>query len=384
MAALTHAAYHPRMMTRESTTHFNHKPAHASPTPPLLSEDDMWRAFADKDPQYDGQFFVAVKTTGIYCRPSCSARPLRKNVVFFATWDAAEAAGFRACKRCHPKAAHDQATALAHRAAEQIRADGTARLDQLSQALHISPFHLQRTFKKVMGVSPLQYAKAQRLQQVKHELRTGSRVTDAIYNAGFNSSSGMYEQAGQRVAGIGMTPGTYQKGGRGMTIDYTISQTRLGRMLVAGTSRGLCALYLGDNDAALEHELMKEYPAAAIQQHTNAAVQVWADEVVRYLNQQPHTPLTQLPLDVQGTAFQARVWQALRNIPEGETRSYRDIAQSIGQPSAVRAVANACGANHVAVVIPCHRVVRQGQGNDIGGYRWGAERKAQLLEQELG
>ena len=344
-----------------------------------LSEDQMWRAFADKDAAYDNQFFVAVKTTGIYCRPSCPARPLRKNVVFFITWHEAEAAGFRACKRCHPKETFDNATTLAHRAAELIQADGTARLDQLSAVLHISPFHLQRTFKKVMGVSPLQYAKAQRIQRVKHELKAGTRVTDAVFNAGFNSGSRIYEQAD----GIGMTPSAYQKGGQGMNIDYTITHSDLGRMLIAGTPRGLCALYLGDDDAALERELITEYPAASINKHTNTTLHQWADQVTRYLNQQePHAALAQLPLDVQGTAFQAQVWQALRNIPEGETRSYSEIAQTLGQPTAARAVANACGANHVAVVIPCHRAVRQGKGNHVGGYRWGTARKAKLLAQE--
>jgi len=347
-----------------------------------LSEDQMWRAFEDKDAAYDNQFFVAVRTTRIYCRPSCPARPLRKNVVFFPTWQAAEDAGFRACKRCHPKQTFDNATTLAQRAAELIQADGTARLDQLSAALHISPFHLQRTFKKVMGVSPLQYARAQRIQQVKQELKTGTRVTDAVYNAGFNSSSRLYEQA----AGIGMTPGAYQKGGQGMNIDYTIIDSALGRMLIAGTPRGLCALYLGDDDATLERELAQEYPAARIQRHPrhdHTALHQWAEAVTQYLNQeQPHAALAQLPLDVQGTAFQARVWQALRTIPEGETRSYSELAHSIGQPTAVRAVANACGANHVAVVIPCHRAVRQGKGNVVGGYRWGTARKAKLLAQE--
>ena len=338
----------------------------------------MWQAWEAKDANYDGQFFVAVKTTHIYCRISCPARPLRKNMVFFATCDEAEAAGYRACKRCHPRETllPDNAAELTQRAIEIIAASGKARLNEMGAQLNISPFHLQRTFKKVMGVSPLQYAKAQRANQIKHELKNGQRVTDAIYNAGFESSSRMYENKT-----LGMTPTTYQKGGRGMTIGYAVLPCLLGHMLMAGTPNGICAIYFGDDDTKLEHALMQEYPNAGIEKHISSELRDWADAVMAFMERKrDHASLGKLPLDVQGTAFQARVWQALRNIPEGQTRSYSDIAKAIGQPTAMRAVANACGSNKVSIVIPCHRVVRE--DGSVGGYHWGSERKALLLERE--
>ncbi len=343
-----------------------------------LTEEQMWRAWEAKDANYDGQFFVAVKTTGIYCRISCPARPLRKNMVFFATCDEAEAAGFRACKRCHPREATlpDNAAELTQRAIEIIANSGKARLDELSSQLNISPFHLQRTFKKVMGVSPLQYAKAQRANHIKQELKTNGRVTDAIYNAGFESASRMYENKT-----LGMTPTIYKKGGSGMQIGYTVLPCLLGRMLMAGTANGICAIYFGDDDEKLERELMQEYPNAGIEKHISSELRDWADAVIAFMERKrDHASLGKLPLDVQGTAFQARVWQALRQIPEGQTRSYSEIAKAIGQPTAMRAVANACGSNKVSIVIPCHRVVRE--DGSTGGYHWGSERKAVLLERE--
>jgi AraC family transcriptional regulator of adaptative response/methylated-DNA-[protein]-cysteine methyltransferase len=347
-----------------------------------LSADQMWRIWESQDAAYDGQFFVAVKTTKVYCRISCPGRPLRKNVVFYASCDAAEAAGFRACKRCHPREAllPDNAAALAQRAAALIGDSGRARLHELSAQLNVSPFHLQRTFKKVMGVSPLQYAKAHRASAIKKELQNGHRVTDAIYNAGFASSSRAYEDGV-----LGMTPTRYKQGGAGMHIGFTVLSSPLGRMLVAATAKGICAIHFGDEgqeaDTQLQSALMREFPNAAIQAHMASGAQSWADAVLAVLQKQrPHESLRKLPLDIQGTAFQARVWQALRDIPCGQTRSYTEVAQAIGKPAAMRAVANACGANPVAVVIPCHRVVRE--DGSVGGYHWGAARKAQLLAAE--
>lgn len=339
-----------------------------------------WQACLDKDAGFDGQFVFGVRTTGIYCRPSCTARtPLRKNVRFFATPDDAEQAGLRACKRCLPRegAAPDAAADLARQAAAIIQQSGRARLDELSAQLHISPFHLQRTFKKVMGVSPLQFARAYRINAVKHGLKQGQSVTTAIYDAGFNNSSSLYEQ----TPAIGMTPSAYQRGGRGMQIGYAITNCVAGRMLVAATTRGLCAVYFGDSDQGLIAMLREEYPAAEIAENDQPHTVSWARQIAGYWNgNEPYAALAKLPLDVQGTAFQARVWQAIREIPAGVTQNYGEIARAIGEPGATRAVANACGANRVGVVIPCHRVVRA--DGALGGYRWGAERKRQLLTLE--
>ncbi len=347
-----------------------------------MTEDQLWNAWERQDAACDGQFYVAVRTTGVYCRPSCPARPLRKNVLFFASCEEAESAGYRACKRCHPREAAlpDASAELVQRVVQLIERDGNARLDDLGAQLNISPFHLQRTFKRVLGVSPLKYAQLLKSRQIKAELKSSATVTDATYNAGFNSSSRVYEQSD---LALGMTPGSYQRGGRGMHIAYTLIDSVLGRMLIAGTPRGICAIYFGDEDVQLESALLKEYPAAAIECHENTVLTQWAQAVVQYLaQQQPYSAIAKLPIDVQGTAFQAMVWQALRQIPPGVTWSYSDVAKAIGQPTAMRAVANACGANRVSIVIPCHRVVRE--DGKTGGYRWGATRKAMLLATERG
>ena len=345
-----------------------------------MTEAQLWQAWEGKDSMLDGKFYVAVRTTRIYCRPSCPARPLRKNVSFFASCDEAEAAGYRACKRCHPRdaAMPDTSSELAQRAVQLIESSGSARLDELGRQLNVSPFHLQRVFKKVLGVSPLKYAQSHQQTQIKAELKRGETVTHATFNAGFNSSSQVYEQSD---LALGMTPGNYQRGGRGMQIAYTLLGCALGRMLIAGTPRGICAVYFGDDDAQMEQALLKEYPAAGIERHENTVLSEWAQAVVQYLDRrQPYGTLAKLPIDVQGTAFQAMVWQALRQIPPGTTWSYSDVAKAIGQPTAMRAIANACGANRVSVVIPCHRVVRE--DGKTGGYRWGPMRKAKLLATE--
>lgn len=341
-----------------------------------MNQEQMWAIWEAKDAAYDGVFFAAVRTTRVYCRPSCPARPLRKNIAFYDSADAAEAAGYRACKRCHPRATHAPAEQLAQQIAAFIAEHGHARLESLCTATGYSPFHLQRVFKKVMGVSPLQYARARRSEQLRLHLAQPVAVTTAIQDAGYSTS-----QAYAADEQPGMTPGDYKAGASGIEIDYMLTPSALGRMLIAATRRGLCAVYFDDNDAALVDALRAEYPKATLRACQRDDMALWAAQLAQFLaGQVEHAALQRLPVDVQGTAFQALVWQALREIPSGVTRSYSQIAQAIGRPTAMRAVANACGANRVAVVIPCHRVVRE-DGN-AGGYRWGAQRKTQLLQRE--
>lgn len=342
-----------------------------------MNSDEMWTAFDNKDAAYDGRFFAAVRTTRVYCRPSCAARPLRKNVEFFDSADAAEAQGYRPCKRCQPRSVLLPAAQLAARAAAFIESNGHARLDALSRELGFSPFHVQRVFKRVMGVSPMQYAKTHRSAQLTRQLSGGASVTAAIQDAGYNSNSVAYGES----HGLGMTPGGYRAGGAGAAIQYMLTDSALGRMLVAATERGICALYFGEADAPLVSQLCAEYPKARLTAGPTETLRGYAESVGLFLaRKHDHAALRQLPLDVQGTVFQAQVWQALREIPQGQTRSYAEVAQAIGRPAATRAVANACGANRVAVVIPCHRVVRE--SGATGGYRWGVARKAQLLARE--
>jgi AraC family transcriptional regulator of adaptative response/methylated-DNA-[protein]-cysteine methyltransferase len=348
-------------------------------TATTLDPDALWRAVEERDRNFDGTFFLAVKTTGVYCRPTCPARtPLRRNVEFYRTPDEAEAAGFRACRRCHPrgKSIDDAQLELVQRACAHIEAhlDETLTLENLGAALGVSPYHLQRTFKRITGVSPRSWAENRRLEQVKTQLREGDEVTRALYDAGFGSSSRLYERAPQA---FGMTPTTYRKGGAGMTIGYTIVDCRLGRLLVAATERGICMLSIGERDEPLVEGLTREYPMAAIGPAQGEFAE-WVDALVRHLaGQEPHL---ELPTDVQATAFQRQVWEALRAIPYGATRSYSDVARAIGRPTAVRAVAQACATNPTAIVVPCHRVVRE--DGSLGGYRWGVERKRALLETE--
>jgi AraC family transcriptional regulator of adaptative response/methylated-DNA-[protein]-cysteine methyltransferase len=340
-------------------------------------EDRRWRAILDSDRSLDGAFVTAVRTTRIYCRPSCPARkPKRENVEFFATPDGAERAGYRACKRCRPREAADPQRELIGRICERlIEGDGTApTLNELGAEFHVSPFHLQRTFKRITGVTPRQYAAAHRVGQLKQELRASDGVAGAVYRAGFGSSSRVYEQSG-RV--LGMTPAAYGRGGRGMRITYTVQPCALGQVLVAATERGIAFVSLGDGDAPLEAALRREYPAAEIARDDRAAKK-YAGAVVRAIRD-GHID-DALPVDVLATAFQARVWQALREIPRGETRSYIEVARAIGQPTAARAVARACADNPTPIIVPCHRVVRSDGG--LSGYRWGVERKRTLLERE--
>jgi AraC family transcriptional regulator of adaptative response/methylated-DNA-[protein]-cysteine methyltransferase len=345
--------------------------------------DDMrWRLVNARARSADGAFVYGVTSTGVYCRPSCpSRRPRRDRVVFFDAAGAARAAGFRACKRCSP----DSVVAAADPWVEKIRracvylsnVDGHPALATLARRLGGSPYHLQRNFKRLVGVTPREYAEACRLGKVKRQLRGGRDVTGAIFEAGYASSSRFYERA---VPKLGMPPSVYRRGGVGTTIRYAIVDTRsrsLGRLLVGATDRGVCAVAMGASDAELAALLSREYPAATIVNDAGA-LSDWSRAIVAHLA--GRSPRLDLPLDVQATAFQWQVWQALAAIPYGETRTYAEVAAAIGRPRAVRAVARACATNPVALAVPCHRVVPAAGGE--GGYRWGAERKKALLARE--
>ncbi len=345
------------------------------------SQDELWQAVMAKDSRFDGAFVFAVSSTKVYCRPSCpSRRPSRERVSYFRLPEAAEQAGFRACRRCHPKrtTSTDPQTEMVRRACRYIETqdETSVTLADLGEHIGISAFHLQRVFKRVMGITPRQYADACRIGKFKTRVRESGSVTGAMYDAGFSSSSRLYARA---PAELGMTPATYGRGGRGAIINYTIAPCSLGLLLVAATERGVCAVKLGDSDAALEADLTREYPSAKIHRADSVLSQP-VDKLLNYLSGKQ--PDLQLPLDIQATAFQWQVWENLRAIPYGETRSYAEVAKAMGRPTAVRAVARACATNPVALVIPCHRVIREDRS--LGGYRWGLERKDALLEQEKG
>ncbi len=343
-----------------------------------MDTETYWQAVIERDSQANGSFVYGVRSTGIYCKPSCPSRkPRPEQVVFFSQPETAEAAGFRACRRCQPRTgAPDAQVELAQRACRYIEEhlDETLRLDQLGAELGLSQAYAQRLFKRVIGISPRQYAEALRLERIKSQLKGGASVTQTLYDVGYSSSSRLYERA---PAQLGMTPTTYKRGGAGMQIAYTIVDSPLGRLLVAGTEHGICRVGLADSDEVLEETLRHEYPAAEIYQD-GERLHPWLEAVIRHLmGEQPHLGL---PIDIRATAFQWRVWEELRAIPYGQTRSYSEIARAIGQPKARRAVAQACKQNPVPLVIPCHRVVRD--DGSLGGYRWGVERKQFLLEQE--
>ncbi|HVP52363.1 MAG TPA: bifunctional DNA-binding transcriptional regulator/O6-methylguanine-DNA methyltransferase Ada [Terriglobales bacterium] len=340
------------------------------------NQDRRWQAVTARDASRDGVFVFAVTSTGVYCRPSCpSRRPRRDRVRFFSRPDEAERAGFRACLRCRPRDP-DPRTRTVESICQFLRehADEPVTLATLGERFRMNPFHLQRVFKSVTGVSPREYADAIRMKSFKSQLRSGRSVTDAIYEAGFGSSSRLYERSGPQ---LGMTPATYQRGGKGLFVRYTTLDSPVGRMLLAATDHGVCAISFADSDGALLEGLRREFPDATIRRG-DVVLRRW----VRALLDQLHgeRPLPQLPLDIQATAFQRRVWEHLRSIPYGTTKSYGEVACAIGQASGARAVARACASNPVAVAIPCHRVVR-GTG-DLGGYRWGLERKKALLAME--
>jgi AraC family transcriptional regulator, regulatory protein of adaptative response / methylated-DNA-[protein]-cysteine methyltransferase len=342
--------------------------------------DAAWAAVLARDAQRDGQFVYAVKTTGVYCRPSCpSRRPHRQNVEFFETCDAAEASGqFRACKRCDPRASAGPAAALveAVRAYIDDHLDDRLTLSKLARHVGFSLFHLQRTFKRVTGLTPAQYASARRAERFRHELKQGANVTRATYDAGYGSSIRLYAVSN---AHLGMTPGAYRRGGRGMHIQYATAASPFGRLLVAATERGICAVQLGDDDGRLEAALEVEYPLATRERAPDALMPL-VSAVLAYLDGTTARPA--VSLDVQATEFKWRVWRALQQIPYGETRTYGEVAAAVGAPRAVRAVANACATNQAAIVIPCHRVI--GVNGRLAGYRWGLDRKRKLLDHERG
>ncbi len=344
----------------------------------MLNREECWAALASRDSGADGAFVYAVRTTGVYCRPGCSSRlPRRENVAFYATPAAAEEAGFRPCKRCRPNegSAGERRVAAIGRACALIRArDTLPSLTELADAAGISRFHFHRVFKEITGTTPREWGTAHRLGRFAERLDSGESVAEAVYGAGFGASSRAYEAAPN---GLGMTPGARRHGGRGETIRFTTVKTGLGWALVAATERGICMTALGDERAALEAELRRRFPAALIWP-ADAKLTAWAEQIVGFITRPDAQP--DLPLDIRGTAFQALVWRALQKIPPGRTASYTEIAAALGRPSAVRAVAQACANNKLALLVPCHRVVRS--DGDLAGYRWGIERKRALIARE--
>jgi len=338
--------------------------------------DRAWHMVEERKPAADMLFVYAVRTTGVYCRPSCpSRRPLRSSVEFFATSELAERAGYRACKRCAPGEAHPQAHMLTQ-ACDYIERniDDTIKLDKLGKIVGLSAFHTQRLFRRYLGISPRQYQQARRMEQFRKNLLSNDSVTAAMYDAGFGSSSRLYESANEH---LGMTPTEYRRGGKDVVIRYTVTDSPLGKMLVAATDNGLCLVAFGSLESELEDELASRFHASERKRDESNL----GSMVKLILAQMTEHPVAlELPLDVRATAFQRRVWEALKQIPRGETRTYSQIAKEIGQPTAVRAVARACATNPVAVVVPCHRVI--GSDGTLTGYRWGVERKKKLLELE--
>jgi AraC family transcriptional regulator of adaptative response/methylated-DNA-[protein]-cysteine methyltransferase len=341
--------------------------------------DPRWKVVLDRNAEASGAFVYAVKTTGIYCRPSCPSRaPNRDNVVFFDTADEAEAQGFRACLRCRPagrSTAGNTTDAVAKACRMLEDAEAAPKLSELAAAVGLSPFHFHRQFKAVTGLTPRAYGAAQRAKRVRAELADDkSSVTNAIYGAGFNSSSRFYEKSAEV---LGMTPTAFKKGGKDEEIRFAIGECSLGAILVAHSEKGVCAISFGDDPDALIRELEDRFPNARLIGGDRDFEQ-WVARVVAFV-EAPQIGLD-LPLDIRGSAFEERVWRALREVPSGKTVSYSDIARHIGEPSAARAVAQACAANKLAVAIPCHRVVRSDGG--LSGYRWGVERKRRLLGRE--
>ena len=341
--------------------------------------DLRWKALASRDAAADGTFVYGVTSTGVYCRPSCpSRRPRADRVRFFDTTNEARHAGFRACKRCRP-----DTVGLAQPGVDAVRrvsaylathADETVTLSQLARVASMSPHHLQRRFKAIVGLSPREYQSAMRAGRLRASLRDGQDVTTAIYEAGYGSPSRVYESS---PTGKGMPPSNYRRHGAGMRIGYSIVPSSIGKVLIAATEHGVCAVKIGDSERALVRDLEQEYSAAEISAHAAPRAE-WVKAITDHLRGDHET--LDLPIDVKATAFQWKVWRALQQIPAGETRAYAEVARRIGKPKAVRAVASACANNPVCLVVPCHRVVPASGGT--GKYRWGAERKARLLAAE--
>jgi AraC family transcriptional regulator, regulatory protein of adaptative response / methylated-DNA-[protein]-cysteine methyltransferase len=340
------------------------------------SMNQKWSLVLARDARADGRFVYAVRSTGVFCRPSCpSRRPRRENVEFFESPVQAEQAGYRACRRCSPQERNPQAQKI-EAACRYIddNLDITLSLTAISRHVAVSPFHFQRLFKRILGISPRQYQQARRAGKFRQALLSEGRVTDAIYEAGYSSSSRAYESI---PAQLGMTPSAFRRKGEGVEIRYTVLPSELGKLLIATTERGVCAVRFGESDAALLRELKHDFGAAEISRDDHRLARL-AGQVKQLLAGSAGS--LNIPIDIQGTAFQQLVWETLRKIPSGETRSYAQVAASIGRPKAVRAVANACASNPVALVVPCHRVVQK--NGSLAGYRWGVKRKAALLEKE--
>jgi AraC family transcriptional regulator, regulatory protein of adaptative response / methylated-DNA-[protein]-cysteine methyltransferase len=339
--------------------------------------DQLWNAVLARD--VTANFIYGVRSTGVYCKPSCpSRRPRRDSVSFFSSPDVAEIAGYRECRRCRPRQGKTMPAGIS-----QVRdacafiaehSDRPITLGELAARVRISPFHFQRMFSKIVGISPRAYQDALRARRFRNDLRSGTAVSAAVYDAGYGSISRVYEHS---PTGRGMTPATHLRGGRGENVTYGVVDSAMGRLLIAATEKGICSVMLGDRDDRLEAELRAEYPQASVTRDESAFTE-WARSLIAHLDgRHPHLDL---PLDVRGTAFQWKVWRYLQSIPYGETRSYSDVARAIGAPSSVRAVARACATNKACLVIPCHRVV--GKDGRLAGYRWGVERKKALLQKE--
>ena len=341
-------------------------------------DDSRWKVVVERDSRHDGKFVFAVASTGVYCRPSCAARrPRRENVTFFTRPEQAEKAGFRACLRCRPKilSGHPQSDSAKEicRYIEQ-HLDEPITLEHLGNVFRQSPFHLQRRFKAALGITPREYADSCRLRLLKRNLQAGDNVTRAMYDAGYGSSSRLYEKTASQ---LGMTPDKYRRGAIAAAIRYTCADSPLGRMLIAATERGICSIQFARSDGELIEGLKREFPFAA-RKPDDGGLRAWVEALLAQMSGAESNGA--LPLDIRATAFQRRVWTYLQSIPFGSTRSYGAVAKAIGQPTASRAVARACATNPVAVAIPCHRVVRADGNNS--GYRWGVERKKALLEME--
>jgi len=340
--------------------------------------NERWNAVMARDSSRDGEFVFAVASTGVYCRPSCAARrPRRENVAFFSRPEQAEKAGFRACLRCKPRSfsgdpKSDSAKEICRYIEQHL--DESITLARLGKVFRQSPFHLQRRFKATLGITPREYADSCRLRLLKRNLQAGDNVTRAMYDAGYGSSSRLYEKTASQ---LGMTPDKYRRGAIAASIRYAIADSPLGRMLIAATDRGVCSIQFARSDGELIEGLKREFPFAA-RKPDDGGLQTWVAALLSKMTERE--PNAALPLDIRATAFQRRVWTYLQSIPFGATRSYGQVAKAIGQPSASRAVARACATNPVAVAIPCHRVVRE--DGSISGYRWGVERKKALLEME--
>ncbi len=343
-----------------------------------LSDDEKWHAALSRDETFDGLFVFAVRSTGIYCRPSCpSKRAARERVSFFPGSMEAENAGFRACHRCQPReAGPSPRSRMIDQICKYIEANLNRKLTLavLGEQVGMSPYHLQRTFKRVLGVSPRQYVASCRLAKMKAHLRNRETVNDSLYHSGFSSRSRVYED----VPGVfGVNPGEFRRGGKGLRINYGIVDSNIGRLLVAATERGVCSVCIGDNYEAVENSLVEDFPSASLFRDDDG-MKAWTDALVSYVNGE--RPSVDLPVQVRATAFQSKVWKMIRAIPYGKTSTYSQIARQLGMPSASRAVARACATNPIALVIPCHRVV--GKHGSLRGYRWGIQRKQALLNLE--